>query len=202
MGDVTGILESIGRGDSGAAERLLPLVYDELRWVAAAMMAREKPGQTLQATALVHEAYVRLVDGEHAQRWDSRRHFLGAAAEAMRRILIEAARRKGRIKRGGNVDRVDLEDVPIECEVDPVDLLALDDALRKLDAEDPASAELVRLRYFAGLNHEEAAAVIGVSSVTANRTWRYARAWLRREMGGGRAPSGPTERVPPRFRNC
>jgi RNA polymerase sigma factor (TIGR02999 family) len=163
-------------------------VYDELRSLAAAMMAREKPGQTLQATAVVHEAYLRLLGDGEAKRWDGRRHFFGAAAEAMRRILVEAARRRGRIKRGGNVDRVPLEDVSISCAVDQDDLLALDEALRKLDAEDPSAAELVRLRYFAGLDHEEAATVLGVSAVTAKRTWRYARAWLHREMQGGAPP--------------
>ena len=188
MTGVTSILESMERGDPSASEKLLPLVYDELRKLAAVMMAREKPGQTLQATAVVHEAYVRLVDGQ-AQRWDSRRHFFAAAAESMRRILIEAARRKGRIKRGGEVDRVELEDVAIACPVDQEDLLALDEALRKLDTEDAAAAELVRLRFFAGLGHEEAAEILGVSAVTAKRTWRYARAWLHREMRGGAPPS-------------
>jgi RNA polymerase sigma factor (TIGR02999 family) len=184
MSEVTRILAAIGQGDSLAASRLMPLVYDELRKVAAVMMARERPGHTLEATALVHEAYLRLVGGEQAQRWESRRHFFGAAAEAMRRILVEAARRKGRIKRGGDVERVHLEDAAIVCAVDQDDLVALDDALRKLEAEDPASAEIVRLRYFAGLSHEEAASVLGVSTVTAKRTWRYARAWLHREVGG------------------
>ena len=189
MSDVTQILRQIESGDPSAAADLLPLVYDELRKLALARMAHEKPGQTLQATALVHEAYLRLTDAEHAQHWDSRRHFFSAAAEAMRRILIESARRRDRIKRGGNVDRVPLEDVAIACAVNQEDLLALDDALRKLGAEDPASAELVRLRFFAGLKHEEAAAVLGISAVTAKRTWRYARAWLHREMQGGTPPS-------------
>jgi RNA polymerase sigma factor (TIGR02999 family) len=184
VGAVTAILTSMERGDPSASEQLLPLVYDELRKLAAVMMAREKPGHTLQATALVHEAYMRLVDGEQAQRWDSRRHFFGAAAEAMRRILVESARRRGRIKRGGELVRVPLDDVPIACPVAQDDLLALDDALQKLAKEDAASAEIVRLRCFAGLNHEEAAAVLGVSAVTAKRSWRYARAWLHREMRG------------------
>jgi len=189
VSDVTGILASIERGDPGASEQLLPLVYDELRKLAAAMMAREKPGQTLQATAVVHEAYLRLLGDGREKRWDSDRHFFAAVAEAMRRILVEAARRKGRIKRGGRVDRVDLKDVPIACAVDPADLLALHEALRKLDGEDAAAAELVRLRYFAGLGHEEAAEVLGVSAVTAKRTWRHARAWLHRQMRGGVSPS-------------
>ena len=186
---VTQILASIERGDPQAGELLLPLVYDELRKLAVAKMAHEKPGQTLQATALVHDAYLRLVDGEPAHHWDSRRHFFAAAAEAMRRILIESARRRARFKRGGHVNRVSLEDVAIACAVDQEDLLALDDALQKLNAEDPAAAELVRLRFFAGLNHQEAAAVLGISAVTAKRTWRYARAWLHREMQGGMLPS-------------
>lgn len=189
MAGVTRILASIERGDPHAAEQLLPLVYDELRKLAIARMAHEKPGQTLQATALVHEAYLRLTDNEQAQHWDSRRHFFAAAAEAMRRILIESARRRGRIKRGGDIDRVPLDDVAIVCAVEQEDLLALDEALRKLGAEDSAAAELVRLRFFAGLNHEEAAAVLGVSPVTAKRTWRYARAWLHREMQGEPPPS-------------
>lgn len=189
MSDVTRILSAIEHGNPQASELLLPLVYDELRKLAAARLAQERPGQTLQATALVHEAYLRLVDNEQAQHWDSRRHFFAAAAEAMRRILIESARRRGRIKRGGNTNRVILEDVAIAGEFDQEDVLALDDALRKLGTEDPASAELVRLRFFAGLKNEEAAAVLGISAVTAKRTWRYARAWLHREMQGGTPPS-------------
>jgi RNA polymerase sigma factor (TIGR02999 family) len=185
MSGVTQILTSMERGDTGASEKLLPVVYDELRRLAGAMMAHERPGQTLQATALEHEAYLRLVGGEHAQRWDSRRHFFAAAAEAMRRILVEAARRKGRIKRGGHMARAEMRDVPVDGPADPLEILALDVALRSLETADPEAAELVRLRYFAGLTHEEAAAVLGVSTVTAKRTWRYARAWLHREMEGG-----------------
>ncbi len=179
---VTQILGQIETGDPSAAELLLPLVYDELRKLAAAKMAHEKPGQTLQATAMVHEAYVRLVDVQKAKHWDSRGHFFGAAAEAMRRILVENARRKQRLKRGGEMHRSPLDDVEVQCEVPSDDLLALDEAITKLEAEDPEKARIVQLRFFAGLSHEEAASVLGVSAVTAKRHWRYARAWLRREM--------------------
>jgi RNA polymerase sigma factor (TIGR02999 family) len=189
MGHVTQILESIERGDPQAAEQLLPLVYDELRRLAAQKMRQEQPDHTLQATALVHEAYLRLVDVDQTQRWDSRRHFFAAAAEAMRRILIENARRRGRLKRGGGLQRdllVEVEGiVAIDCGVPQDDLIALDEALQKLAVEDPEKAEIVRLRYFAGLSHDEAARVLGISAPTAKRDWRYARAWLHREMGGG-----------------
>jgi RNA polymerase sigma factor (TIGR02999 family) len=183
MSDVTRLLLQIDSGDSSAADKLLPLVYDELRKLAAAKLIQEQPGQTLQATALVHEAYLRLVKADETKHWDGRRHFFAAAAEAMRRILIEASRRKGRIKRGGDFGRIPLDEVAVASEVEPEDLLALDDALTKLAAENPSAAELVRLRFFVGLDHEGAAAVLGISAVTAKRTWRYARAWLHRELG-------------------
>ena len=184
MTSVTQILASIEHGDLQAADKLLPLVYDELRLLAAGQMAQEKPGQTLQATALVHEAYLRLVGRNDAQHWEGRRHFFGAAAEAMRRILIESARRRNRIKRGGQAERLPLEDLPIACPVAPDELLALDEAIQKLASVDAAAAELVRLRFFAGLNHAEAAGVLGVSEVTVKRLWRYGRAWLHREIQG------------------
>ncbi len=186
---VTQILGQIESGDPAAAEQLLPLVYAELRKLAAGRLAQEKPGQTLQATALVHDAYIRLVDVEKAKHWDSRGHFFGAAAEAMRRILVENARRKQRLKRGGQMHRSPLEDVEVQSEVPSDDLLALDEAITKLEAEDPEKAKIVQLRFFAGLSHEEAASVVGVSAVTAKRHWRYARAWLRREIRNGQEPN-------------
>ncbi len=177
MSDVTRILSQIESGDPLAAEKLLPLVYDELRKLAAAKMAQEKPGQTLQATALVHEAYVRLVDVEQARCWNNRGHFFAAAAEAMRRILVEQARRKGRDKHGGRLRRVELPDL---AGGDPDDeFLALDAALPRLAAEDPLAAEVVKLKYFAGLGREEIAAVLGVSVHEVRQKWAYARAWLR-----------------------
>ena len=191
MTEVTQILSQIEQGDPSAAEQLLPFVYDELRRLASARLAQEKPGQTLQATALVHEAYLRLVDVDTAQHWDSRRHFFSAAAESMRRILVEKARRKGRLKRGGNLDRVPLDQVEIKVETSKLDLLALDEALAKLVSESPERAEIVRLRFFAGLSHEEVAELLGVSVVTVKRHWRYARAWLLRQMEGH--PDSPTE---------
>jgi RNA polymerase sigma factor (TIGR02999 family) len=192
MTDVTRILSAIEQGDPSAAERLLPLVYEELRKLAAQKMAQEKPGQTLQATALVHEAYLRLVDVEKAQRWDSRGHFFAAAAEAMRRILVESARRRQRLKRGGRMLRENLDEVEVECELPHDGLLDLDAALAKLEEEDAKKAKLIQLRFFAGLSHEEAAQVLGLSAVTAKRHWRYARAWLRREMQRGEdaSPTG------------
>ena len=192
MSDVTQILSAIEQGDPSAAEQLLPLVYDELRKLAAQKMANEKPGQTLQATALVHEAYIRLVDVEKAQHWDSRRHFFAAAAEAMRRILVENARRKHRLKRGGEMRRKNLDDVEVECELPHDELLDLDEAIARLEQEDSEKACLIQLRFFAGLSHEEAAQVLGLSAVTAKRHWRYARAWLRREMQRGEdaSPTG------------
>jgi RNA polymerase sigma factor (TIGR02999 family) len=177
MSEVTRILSAIDQGDERAAERLLPLVYDELRKLAARRLAREKPGQSLQATSLVHEAYLRLVDVEKVQSWNSRGHFFAAATEAMRRILIDHARRKRRVKHGGDRKRVILEDEV--CVADPrEDVLALDEALEKLASQEPAKAELVKLRYFAGLTLEEAAACLGISKATAKRYWSVARAWL------------------------
>jgi RNA polymerase sigma factor (TIGR02999 family) len=177
MNDVTRILSALERGDVHAAEQLLPLVYEELRKLAAQKLAQEKPGQTLQPTALVHEAYLRLVGVDKAPQWDSRRHFFAAAAEAMRRILIDSARRKRRPKHGGDQRRVDLDEAVSISEAKD-DLLALDEALSRLAAEAPAKAELVKLRYFAGLSLDEAAACLGISPATAKRYWAVARAWL------------------------
>lgn len=183
MTDITQILSQIEGGDPSAAEQLLPLVYDELRKLAAAKLANEKPGQTLQATALVHDAYLRLIDVEQAQRWDSRGHFFAAAAEAMRRILVESARRKARTRHGGEVQRVDLNPDLISPSNRREDLIALDEALRRLEQVDERKASLVKLRYFAGLPMPEAAKALGVSLATAERDWRYARVWLLRELG-------------------
>jgi RNA polymerase sigma factor (TIGR02999 family) len=177
MTDVTRILSAIEQGDPHAAEQLLPLVYDELRKLAAAKLAQEKPGQTLEATALVHEAYLRLVDVERAQQWSSRGHFFAAAAEAMRRILVENARRKKSIKRGGLLKRVELDE-EFTRDGSPEQMLALDDALAKLALEDPVKAELVKLRCFAGLSHQEAAQALGISRPTADRYWLYAKTRL------------------------
>src|SRR5438045_2533525 len=183
MADVTQILSAIEAGDPHAAEQLLPLVYDELRKLAAQRLAQEKPGQTLQPTALVHEAYLRLAGGEPDAHWNSRGHFIAAAAEAMRRILIDQARKKQTQKRGGGLHRQPLEAVP---GLEPDDeVLALDEALHKLAAEDPEKARLVELRYFAGLTGEEAAQVLGISPSTADRHWAYARAWLQTAVRGG-----------------
>ncbi len=179
MTDVTQILNAIAQGDAKAAEQLLPLVYDELRKLAAQKMAQEAPGQTLQATALVHEAYLRLVDVEKAQHWDSRGHFFAAAAEAMRRILIDQARRKQAEIHGGNRQRLTLEEADLLTDADPDRLLALDDALERLATEDEGAAALVKLRLFAGLSVDEAAEAMQVSRTTAYRHWTYARAWLR-----------------------
>ncbi len=184
MSDVTCILSAIGQGDPLASEGLLPLVYDELRKLAAAKLAREKPGQTLEATALVHEAYVRLVDVDKAQQWDSRGHFFAAAAEAMRRILVEHAREKASAKRGGTLKRVDIDAVDVATRATPDQLLAIDDALAKLAREDPSAAKLVELRYFAGLSVDEAGKALGMSTATAYRHWNYARAWLHGELLG------------------
>jgi RNA polymerase sigma factor (TIGR02999 family) len=185
MNDVTRILSAIDRGDPQAAEQLMPLIYDELRTLAARSLAQEKPGQTLQATALVHDAYLRLVGAAGQTSWESRGHFFAAAAEAMRRILIDSARRKRRPKHGGDRHRLDLDDAG-DAMAPPVDedLLALDHALEKLASEDRVSADLVKLRYFAGLSIDEAAAALGLSPRTADRRWAYARAWLRQEMLG------------------
>jgi RNA polymerase sigma factor (TIGR02999 family) len=177
MSEVTRILNAIERGDGRAIDELLPAVYQELRQLAAQKLAREKPGQTLQATALVHEAYLRLV-GEENQTWKGRTHFFAAAAEAMRRILIENARRKHRLKRGRDHQRVDLDQAQIAIEDPAQDLLALDEALAKLEAADKTKAELVKLHYFAGLTMEQAAELLGISQRTAKRYWAYSRAWL------------------------
>ena len=179
MSDVTRILSQIESGDPAAAEQLLPLVYDELRKLAAARLAQEKPGQTLQATALVHEAYVRLVGGEREQLWDNRGHFFAAAAEAMRRILVDQARRKGREKRGGGAVRVALDEIDLAAPPPSHDLLAIHEALSRLEAEDLQASQLVKLRYFAGLSLTEAAEAMGISRTTAYEQWAYARAWLR-----------------------
>jgi RNA polymerase sigma factor (TIGR02999 family) len=188
MTNVTRILNAIEKGDEKAADRLLPLVYAELRRLAAHKMAQEKPGQTLQATALVHEVYIRLV-GSEAQDWNSRTHFFSAAAEAMRRILIENARRKRSLKRGGRFQRIDLDDVKVTIEDPSTSLIMLDEALAKLNQKDRALAELVKLRYFAGLTLEQIAKVQGVSSRTARSYWAYARAWLHREITKAEEPT-------------
>lgn len=182
MNDVTRILSQIEQGDFSTAEKLLPLVYEELRKMAAAKLAQERPGQTLQATALVHEAYMRLVGVEVAQRWNNRGHFFGAAAEAMRRILVENARRKARLKRGGEMARQPFVDIPVQCGVPDDELIDLDEALLQLAKQDPQKAEVVNLRFFAGLNHQQIAQALDISEVTAKRHWRYARAWLHRQM--------------------
>lgn len=184
MDQVTRILRDLNNGDSRAAEQLLPILYDELRKLAAQRLAGEKPGQTLQATALVHEAYLRLVDVKHPQEWDSRGHFFAAAAEAMRRILVDVARRKGSLKGGGGRDRVDLAHIEPAIQLPPnIDLLVLDAALEELTRKDKRKADLVKLRFFAGLTNEQAADVLGISTSTADNEWAYARAWLRLEMG-------------------
>jgi RNA polymerase sigma factor (TIGR02999 family) len=182
MSEVTRLLSAVEQGDPHAAEQLLPLVYDELRKLAAERMAREKPGQTLQATALVHEAYLRLVDADQAQHWSGRGHFFAAAAEAMRRILVERARGKARAKRGGAWRRVDLEDLDVATAIAPDQLVALDDALARLAALDRLAGDLVKLCYFAGLALDQAADALGVSTATAYRHWAYARAWLHGEL--------------------
>jgi RNA polymerase sigma factor (TIGR02999 family) len=182
MTDITRILSAIEQGEPESAEQLLPLVYDELRRLAAQRLAQEAPGETLQATALVHEAYVRLVDVEKVQHWDSRRHFFAAAALAMRRILVESARRKASKKRGGRLRRVDLVDQAAPDRDD--DILALDEALNRLMIEDPLASRVVELRQFAGLGHEEVAATLGITVYLARQKWTYARAWLRDALGG------------------
>jgi RNA polymerase sigma factor (TIGR02999 family) len=178
MSDVTQILSQIEHGDTKAADQLLPLLYDELRRLAAQRLALEAPEQTLQATALAHEAYLRLVDVEQQQRWDSRGHFFAAAAEAMRRILVENARRKLSLKRGGEYERVELRDGDFTCEAPTDDLIVLDEALRRLEQVSPEKAKLVKLRYFSGLTLEQAAEALNISRATASRHWTYARAWL------------------------
>jgi RNA polymerase sigma factor (TIGR02999 family) len=190
MNEVTRILSAIEGGDPRAAEQLLPLIYEELRRLAAAQMAREKPGQTLDATALVHEAYLRLVGPAADQRWENRGHFFAAAAEAMRRILVEVARRKKRLRHGGGLRRGELPADGPAVTPPLEDVVAVDEALGKLAAADPRAAELVKLHYFAGLTIEQAAAVLGVSVRKAYTVWAYARAWLFRCLGG-EAPPGP-----------
>jgi RNA polymerase sigma factor (TIGR02999 family) len=187
MVEVTQILSQIESGDLSASEQLLPLVYDELRKLAAARLAQEKPGQTLQATALVHEAYVRLVVGDQPQHWNSRGHFFGAAAAAMQRILVDNARRKKRSKHGGDLNRVAIEEFPMTDERAD-ELIALEEALEKLASESPEKANLVRLRYFAGLSHQEAAAALELSRATADRYWAYAKSFLRCEMEDAESP--------------
>ncbi len=182
MSDVTRILSQIEQGDPQAAEKLLPLVYDELRKLAAAKLAQEKPGQTLQATALVHDAYIRLVDVEKAQHWNSRGHFFGAAAEAMRRILVDQARRKDGPKAGGNYRRVELSHLQPEMPGPDLDILALNEALSRLESSDPRAAELIKLRFFVGLTIQQAAKMLGISISTAKAEWTYAKNWLRLEM--------------------
>jgi RNA polymerase sigma factor (TIGR02999 family) len=191
MSEVTRILSAIEQGEPQAAGQLLPLVYDELRKLAAQKLAQETPGQTLQATALVHEAYLRLVQVEQAPRWNSRGHFFAAAAEAMRRILIENARGKKRLKRGGGLKRVDLEAPNLVYTSTDQDVVAIDDALEQLAAEAADAAQLVRLRYFAGLSIEEAAEVVGIPRTTAYEHWAYARAWLRCRLQADENPSPP-----------
>jgi RNA polymerase sigma factor (TIGR02999 family) len=189
MSEVTCILSAIERGDPSAAGQLLPLVYDELRKLAAQRLAQEKPGQTLEATALVHEAYLRLVDVERAQHWNSRGHFFAAAAEAMRRILVDNARRKQSKKRGRDRVRLDLDEVAAATSERLDDVLDIDAALVGLANADPQAAELVKLRYFAGLTIPQAAAALGVSPRSADFLWAYARAWLLRSLGGTDAPA-------------
>jgi RNA polymerase sigma factor (TIGR02999 family) len=183
MSDITRILSAIEQGDPHAAEQLLPLVYDELRQLAAQKLAHEQPGQTLQATALVHDAYLRLIGNGEEPHWDNRRHFFAAAAEAMRRILVDNARRKLTHKHGGGRQRCDLDAEALVAPEPDVDLLALDAALNRLAEQDPVKARLVELRYFAGLTGEQAAAALGMSASSADRLWVYTRAWLRRELG-------------------
>jgi RNA polymerase sigma factor (TIGR02999 family) len=182
MSEVTRILSAIEQGDPSAGEQLLPLVYDELRKLAAQRLAQEKPGQTLQATALVHEAYLRLVDSEQAASWSSRGHFFAAAAEAMRRILIENARRKKADKRGGQRKRVSLDNADAVAVAPPEELLALDEALELLERHDPLAGKLVKLRYYAGLSLKHAAQALGISSATAYRHWTFGRAWLHGQL--------------------
>ena len=185
MPDVTQILNALDQGDPHAAEQLLPLVYEELRKLAAQKLAHEKPGQTLEATALVHEAYLRLVDADKASHWTSRGHFFAAAAEAMRRILIDRARQKRSRRHGGGLKRRPLDQVDVASPESPADLLALDVALERFEKADPAKARLVKLRYFAGLTIPQAAEVLGIATTTADRYWAYARAWLHAELNKG-----------------
>jgi RNA polymerase sigma factor (TIGR02999 family) len=185
MTEVTHILSAIEQGDAQAASQLLPLVYDELRRLAAQKLAQEKPGQTLEATALVHEAYLRLVDVEQVKDWDSRGHFFAAAAEAMRRILIDNARRHRTQKRGRGLDRIEPAELASLPGEDPVDLLALDDALQQLEEQHPHKAQVVKLRFFAGCTLEETAQLLSISRATAQRHWAFARAWLFGKLNRG-----------------
>ncbi len=191
MSDVTRILSAIEQGDQFASEALLPLVYDELRRLAAQRLSQEKPGQTIQATELVHEAYLRLVDVEKAQQWNSRGHFFAAAAEAMQRIMVEQARRKKSQKHGGGREREELEHVQIAAPESSFDILVIHEALERFKEIDPLKASLVKLRYFAGLTIPQAADALGISTTTADRYWAYARAWLHTELGvqQGRVPA-------------
>ena len=189
MNQVTQFLAAIERGEPQASEQLLPLVYDELRRLAAQRLSQERPGQTLQATALVHEAYLRLVGGEQSPHWDGRGHFFAAAAEAMRRILVENARRKKRIKHGGGQERIELELADLPTHMTSEDLLALDEALDELRRQDPVKAQLVTLRYFGGMTIEQAADALKISRVTAYRYWTYARAWLHSRISGASEPT-------------
>lgn len=185
MHDVTQILNQIESGDSNAAEQLLPLVYEELRKLASAKLAREKPGHTLQATALVHDAYLRLLGSRQSDNWNSRGHFFGAAAEAMRRILVESARRKGRVKHGGEYQQIELpREIAAECTVSADDLLSLHEALEQLEKEDESASRLVKLRFFAGLKLQEISELTGTPLRTLEREWAYARSWLHRAMSG------------------
>jgi RNA polymerase sigma factor (TIGR02999 family) len=187
MGDITRILAEVKEGDPRATDRLLATIYDELRQLAARKLGREQPGHTLQATALVHEAYLRLLGGETLQ-FENSAHFFAAAAEAMRRILVESARRKARLKHGGGRERREIDEADAIAISDPIDLIALDEALEKLSVEDKVKADLVKLRYFAGLTAEQAGRVLGISRATADRYWTFARSWLYNEMSEDGAP--------------
>jgi RNA polymerase sigma factor (TIGR02999 family) len=182
MSEVTQILDAINHGEEQASQQLLPIIYQDLRRLAAHLLAQEPAGQTLEATALVHEAYVRLVDAEEEQKWKHRGHFFAAAAEAMRRILVEKARRKQRVKHGGERHRVEMDDARLVCSIPSDQILALDEALERFSQEEPEKAQLVKLRFFAGLSIEEAAEALGISRATASRHWTYARAWLHDAM--------------------
>lgn len=190
MSDVTQLLKAIEAGDPRAADQLLPLVYEELRKLAAARMAQEKPGQTLQATALVHEAWLRLAETEGPKAWNGRAHFFGAAAEAMRRILVDRARQKARVRHGGDLERVDLEHVTTATGDSDDTVMAIHEALEKLARESPQKAEIVKLRYFSGMEHAEIAKVLGLAEPTVRRHWAYARSWLYAELKGARGSSG------------
>jgi RNA polymerase sigma factor (TIGR02999 family) len=191
MNDVTRLLSALERGDPHAAEQLLPLLYDELRRLAAQRMARESPGQTLQATALVHEAYLRLAEGDKAPHWNSRGHFFAACAEAMRRILVDQARRKLSLRRGGDLQRHPIDDREIEAPEPSVDVLAVHEALERFQAIDATAAQIVKLRYFAGLTIPQAAEALGISASTADRSWAYARAWLHTALKQEADDGGP-----------